>query len=70
MTTASSHVRQPGTRCCSEPRCDHPCPLCPDKHGRCEFAAGSVHCVTAACANPHHRDRSGRAAGTMSATAR
>jgi hypothetical protein len=51
-STATRHLRvvpsypEPG---------DHGCPLCRDDHARCVFAAGSLYCVTAECANPHHR---------------
>jgi hypothetical protein len=31
------------------------CPLCGREHARCEFTAGSLFCVVAGCANPHHR---------------
>lgn len=46
-----------GRMCCAEPRCSHPCPLCPSEHPSCEFAAGSLHCTQPACRNPHHRPR-------------
>ena len=47
-------ARRPGDRCCKEPHCSHPCPLCPFSHDLCEFTAGSTACVKPYCRNPHH----------------
>jgi hypothetical protein len=30
------------------------CPLCEGEHASCTFTAGSLHCVTENCQNPHH----------------
>src|SRR5262249_18443220 len=34
------------------------CPLCSKEHGRCQFASGSLYCVSPHCDNPHHGDPS------------
>ena len=47
-------AREPGDKCCKEPHCSHPCPLCPFSRDLCEFAAGSARCVKPDWRNPHH----------------
>lgn len=32
------------------------CPLCPDEHLICKFAAGTLYCCRRNCPNPHHRE--------------
>lgn len=31
------------------------CPICHETHPRCRFRAGSLHCVSDPCGNPHHK---------------